>query len=199
MYQSQYIIGGYTSVLRYDELNGVPTERDINDNFLPKNLYTQITLVDRFVPLIGVDVRLANNMSFNSEYRKTRDLNLSLQNSQLAMLTEESIVFGLGYRKTNVQLPFGLFEDRKWTNDMNFKVDFALNDRKTMVYRSDINEAEISGGNKNISINPSLDYTVNQFYNIRIFYNSNAVRPYTSQNYATSYTYFGFNISILFQ
>lgn len=199
MYQSQYVIGGYTSVLRYEEQNGIPTERDINNNFLAKNQYQQISLIDRFVPLIGVDLRLANNMSINSEYRKTRDMNLSLQNSQMAMMSEESVVFGLGYRKANARLPFGMFEDRKWTNDLNLKVAFALNDRKTTVYRSDISEAEVSGGNRNISINPTLDYTINQLYNVQIFYNSNAVRPYTSQNYATSYTYFGFNISILFQ
>ncbi len=198
-YQSQYVIGGYSSVLRYQEMNGIPTEKDVNDNFLPKDQYSQITLVDRFVPLIGIDIRLPNNMSVNSEYRKTRDMNLSLQNSQMAMMAEESIVFGLGYRKANVRLPFGLFEDRKWTNDVNFKMDFSLNDRKTTVYRSDTNQAEISGGNKNISFSPSLDYTINQFYNLRLFYNSNAVRPYTSQNYATSYTYFGLNLRVMFQ
>lgn len=198
-YQSQYVIAGYNSVIRYKEENSVPSERDINSNFLPKNLYGQVSIIDRFVPLIGVDVRLQNSMSANAEFRKSRDMNFSLQNSQMAMMSEESIVFGMGYRKNNVRLPFGLFEDRKWSNDLNFKMDFAVNDRKTVVYRSDINEAEISGGNKSISVNPTLEYTVNQLYNVRLFYNSNAVRPYTSQNYATSYTYFGLNIRVLFQ
>lgn len=198
-YQSQYVIAGYNSVIRYTETDGAPSERDINDNFLPKNLYGQVSIIDRFVPLIGVDVRLKNNMSANAEYRKSRDMNFSLQNSQMAMMSEESLIFGLGYRKNNVQLPFGLFADRKWKNDFNFKLDFALNDRKTVVYRSDINEAEVSGGNRSISLNPTLEYTVNQFYNIRLFYNSNSVKPYTSQNYATSYTYFGINLRVLFQ
>ena len=198
-YQSQYIIGGYTSTARYEEADGMPFARDANQNFLPKNQYGQISIIDRFVPLIGVDMRFANALSVNSEYRKTRDMNMSLQNSQLAMMTDQSFIVGMGYRKNNVRLPFGIFEDRKWVNDMNFRVDFALNDRKTTVYRSDINQAEISGGNKSLTINPSLDYTVNQFYNIRLFYNSNAVKPYTSQNYATSYTYFGINIRIQFQ
>jgi cell surface protein SprA len=198
-YQSQYIIGGYTSTARYEEADGMPFARDANQNFLPKNQYGQISIIDRFVPLIGVDMRFANALSVNSEYRKTRDMNMSLQNSQLAMMTEQSFIVGMGLRKNNIRLPFGIFEDRKWVNDMNFRVDFALNDRKTTVYRSDINQAEISGGNKSLTINPSLDYTVNQFYNIRLFYNSNAVKPYTSQNYATSYTYFGINIRIQFQ
>ena len=114
-------------------------------------------------------------------------------------MTDESIIFGLGYRKNNAKLPFNLFADRKWQNDFNLRVDFALNDRKTTVFRSDVNQVEVSAGNRSITVNPSLDYTINQFYNIRLFYNSNAVRPYTSQSFATSYTYFGLNLRIQFQ
>lgn len=198
-YQSQYIIAGYNSTARYAEQDGMPYERDSNGNFIPKEQYGQVSTIDRFLPLIGIDIRFQNNLSINSEYRRSRDLNLSLQNSQLAMMTDESIIFGLGYRKNNAKLPFNLFADRKWQNDFNLRVDFALNDRKTTVFRSDVNQVEVSAGNKSITINPSLDYTINQFYNIRLFYNSNAVRPYTSQSFATSYTYFGLNLRIQFQ
>lgn len=198
-YNSQYVIAGYNSVLRYKEDAGAPTERDLNNNFLPQYLYQQVSIIDQFLPLIGVDVRFKNSISANSEYRTSRNLNFSLQNSQMAMMTEDAFVFGMGYRKNNVKLPFGWLENRRWTNDMNFKMDIAINDRKTIVYRSDLNLAEISGGNKSISLNPTLDYMINQTYNIRLFYNSNVVKPYTSQNFATSYTYFGINLRVILQ
>lgn len=198
-YNSQYVIAGYNSVLRYKETNKMPSERDANNNFLPKNLYQQVSIIDQFLPLIGVDVRFKNSMSANSEYRTSRNLNFSLQNSQMAMMTEDAFVFGMGYRKNNVKLPFGWAENKRWNNDLNFKMDIAINDRKTVVYRSDLNLTEISGGNKSISINPTLDYMINQTYNIRLFYNSNVVKPYTSQNFATSYTYFGINLRVIMQ
>ena len=117
----------------------------------------------------------------------------------MAILTEEAFVLGVGFRKNNFRLPFGWFSDRKMNNDLNFKLDVAINDRKTLVYRSDLNRSEVSAGNKSISFNPTLDYMLNQTYNIRLFLNTNSVRPYTSQNYATSYTNFGINLRVMFQ
>ncbi|QBQ40071.1 cell surface protein SprA [Sphingobacterium psychroaquaticum] len=198
-YNSLYSVTGYNSVLRYKENDGMPSERDVNANFLPKFQYDQVSIIDQFVPLIGLDIRFANSISATSELRRMRNMNFTLANSQMSMLTENSFVLGMGYRKSNVGMPFGWFSDKKWSNDVNFKLDVAINDRKTIVYRSDLNSAEISAGNKSISFNPTLDYVINQQYNIQLFYNSNIVKPYTSQNYATSYTNFGVNIRIFFQ
>ncbi|WP_445265613.1 T9SS outer membrane translocon Sov/SprA [Sphingobacterium sp. MYb382] len=198
-YSSIYAVTGYNSVLRYIEGDGMPSARDINQNFLPKFQYDQVSIIDQFTPLIGLDVRFANNISATTEMRRMRNMNFTLANSQMSMLTEQAFIFGMGYRKTNVGMPFGWFSDRKMSNDVSFKLDIAINDRKTMVYRSDINTAEISAGNKSISLNPTLDYVINQRYNVQLFYQSNVVKPYTSQNYATSYTNFGVNIRIFFQ
>ncbi|TCV15145.1 cell surface protein SprA [Sphingobacterium alimentarium] len=151
------------------------------------------------MPLIGLDFRFANNFSLSSEFRKSRDVSLSLENSQLSTLEEKSYIAGIGYRKLNARLPFQIFADRNWKNDMNFRMDFALNDRRIGMYRTGVSYEEITGGNKSLTFNPSLDYTINRLFNIRLFYNSNAIRPYTSQTFATSYTYFGFNLRILFQ
>src|SRR5690606_39596510 len=35
-YNTRYTINGYNSLIRYNEVNGFPSERDINENFLPK-------------------------------------------------------------------------------------------------------------------------------------------------------------------
>ncbi len=198
-YSSLYSISGYNSVLRYKETDGMPSERDANNNFLPEYQYDQVSILDQFIPLIGLDLRFANNLSGTSELRRIRNMNFSVTNGQMSMLTENSFVLGVGYRKMGVQLPFGLFSDKKWNGDINFRLDVAINDRKTIVYRSDLQDAEISAGNKSISFNPTLDYVINQQYNIQFFYNSNVVRPYTSQNFATSYTNFGINFRVFFQ
>jgi len=198
-YSSVYAISGYTSMQRYEETDGVPLARDVNGNFLPKYQYDQVSIVDQFVPLLGIDVRFANNLSATTELRRTRSMNFSLANNQMAAMTEGAFVIGMGYRKTDVQLPFGWFADRDWKTDVNFKLDIAVNDRKTIVYRSDSRMAEVSAGNRSISINPTLDYVINQRFNVQLFYNSNAVKPYTSQTYATSYTNFGVSFRVFFQ
>jgi len=78
-------------------------------------------------------------------------------------------------------------------------LDFAINNRKTTIIKSEKTIGEIVGGNKSITLNPTLDCTINRKYLIRLFYNTNSIQPYTSQNYTTAYTYFGVNFSILFQ
>ncbi|MCA5003955.1 T9SS outer membrane translocon Sov/SprA [Sphingobacterium bovistauri] len=196
-YQSQYTVANYFSNSGYLEEEAFPYVRDRNNNFIPKHQYSQVTLTDRFLPLIGLDLRFDNQMSFTAEYRKSRDLALSLENSQFSVLDEKSYIAGFGYRKLNTKLPFGLFADRNWKNDINFRLDLALNDRKISMHRTGVDYEETTGGNKNMTLNPSFDLTINRFYNVRLFYNSNAVRPYTSQTFATTYTYFGFSLRLL--
>ena len=60
------------------------SSKDINQNFLPQYQFAQVSISERFAPLIGIDTRLKNNMTANFEINKTRLLALSLANSQLA-------------------------------------------------------------------------------------------------------------------
>lgn len=198
-YNNQYSISGYQSTPReyYDEQGGSPL--DANGNFLPEFQFQQISIFEQFAPLLGVDIRFRNGLTANAEFRRARTLSLSLQNSQLSMLSDQATVFGLGYRAAGFQMPFGWFSGRRLENDLNFRMDFALNDLKTTVYRAEVDLAEISAGNRSISLRPSVDYMINQRFQVRLFYDSNAVRPYTSQTFATSYANFGFTLRVMFQ
>jgi cell surface protein SprA len=181
-------------LVRYQEINGGVNVKDANGNFLPFYQFSQVTLFEQFLPLLGVDVRLKNNMTLNLEYRKSRALSFSLSNGQLAQQKENGAVFGMGYRTTKFRFPFGLFKSLKLDNDMNFKLDFALNDRKLVIYRADIDDAEVSSGAKNITVRPSVDYVLNQRFTMRLFYDGNITQPYTSQTFNTSFSNFGVNL-----
>lgn len=198
-YRSHYVVNNYQSLVRSELINGHSVARDRNDNFLPTFQFMQISIQEEFMPLIGMDVRFKNNVSANAEYRKSRLLNLSMQNSQLAQLDDQALVFGMGYRTSGFRFPFGMFNKVKLENDLNFKLDIAVNDMKTKVYRSDSDYSEVASGNRNITVRPSIDYLINRSFSVRVFYDSNAVKPYTSQTYATSYTNFGVNLRVFFQ
>jgi len=195
-YRSVYSINGFNSLIRYQETNGAVSSRDENKNFLPFYQYAQVTIAEQFSPLIGVDTRLKNNMTANFELGRTRMLGLSLANSQLAQLSESNMVFGLGYRTTKFRFPFGLFKGLKTDNNMDFKLDVTVRDNKTVIYRADVTEAEVSSGAKNITLRPSVDYILNQRFNVRVFYDSNVTKPYTSQTFNTSFSNFGFSLRI---
>lgn len=198
-YNNRYSVSGFQSTPSYLESQGFPVLKDGNGNFLPRYQFQQISIFEQFTPLLGLDARFRNGLTLNAEYRRSRTLNLSLQNSQLSLLTDEAMVLGMGYRAANFRMPFGWFDHVQLTNDLNFRLDVSLNDLKTMVYRAELNEAEVSAGNKSVSFRPSMDYIINQRFNIRVFYDSNSVRPYTSQTFATSYANFGFTLRVTLQ
>ena len=193
-YRSTYSINGYNSLLRYQEVNGFSSIRDANNNFLPQLQFAQVTIAEQFAPLIGIDTRFKNNLTASFEMNKSRLLGLSLTNSQLAQLSENNVVLGLGYRTNKFRFPFGLFKGLKTDNNMDFKLDVAIRDNKTVIYRADVTDAEISSGAKNITIRPSVDYVLNQKFNIKLFYDSNITKPYTSQTFNTSFSNFGFSL-----
>jgi cell surface protein SprA len=85
----------------------------------------------------------------------------------------------------------------KPNNDINFKLDVAIRDNKTLIYRADIEAAEVSSGAKNITMRPSIDYVINQRFNLNIFYDSNITKPYTSQTFNTSFTNFGIEFEVV--
>lgn len=198
-YRSTYSVNGFSSLARYREENGFVSVKDGQGNYLPIYQFSQVMLFEQFVPLIGIDFRLKNNLSANFEFRKTRGLSLSLTNSQLAQQQDNGIVFGLGYRSTDFRFPFGLFSSRKSKNDVNFKLDFAVNDRKTVVYRADVDGAEVFSGARNVALRPSIDYLLNQRLNVRLFYDGSLSRPYTSQTFNTSFSNFGINLRFTVQ
>ncbi len=195
-YNSLYSVNGFNSLLKYQETNGYVSSRDINDNFLPEYQFAQVSISERFSPLIGVDTRLRNNLNASFEINRTRLLALSLANSQLAQLSENNLVFKIGYRTAKFRFPFGWFSGLRLDNNMDFNVDVSVRDNKTVIYRADVAEAEVSSGAKNITLRPSIDYVLNQRFNLKLFYDSNITKPYTSQSFNTSFANFGFSLRV---
>ncbi|MDB5009941.1 MAG: cell surface protein SprA, partial [Mucilaginibacter sp.] len=198
-YNSFYTVSGYSTLLQYHETNGAASSRDVNGDFLPFYQFSAITIMEQFVPLLGVDIRFKNSITTNFEYRQSRILSLSVLNSQLTQQNEQDIVIGFGYKTNNFRFPFGLFNNTILKNDINFKVDFALRDNKTLIYQADVLAAQISSGAQNITYRPSIDYAISQRFNLNLFYDSNLTRPFTSQAFNTAFTNFGVNLKLLLQ
>jgi cell surface protein SprA len=198
-YQSSYIVSNYNTLLQYQETNGASSARDVNNDFLPLYQFSQITILEQFVPLLGIDIRFKNNVTTSFEYRKTRSLSLSLLNSQLTQQNEDVVTFGLGYQTKDFRFPFGLFQNFILKNDIKFRLDFALRDNKTLIYQADVVAAQVSSGAQNITYRPSIDYSISQRFVLNLFYDSNLTKPFTSQAFNTSFTNFGVNLKLLLQ
>jgi cell surface protein SprA len=68
--------------------------------YTPSSMYdiSTVSINESFLPLIGLNVTLQNNMTLKAEYRKTRVLTLSMTSAQINEASSEDLVFGWGYK-----------------------------------------------------------------------------------------------------
>jgi len=56
-YRSSYSVSGFTTLLQYQVANGAVSSRDANNDFLPYYQFSQVTIFEQFVPLLGMSAR----------------------------------------------------------------------------------------------------------------------------------------------
>ena len=79
-------------------------------------------------------------------------------------------------------------------NDLNFKLDLSYRDDVTINHQLDQNIAIPTRGARVIRISPSIDYAVNKFVNVRIFFDRNRTIPKTSIGFPITNTQGGVTI-----
>ncbi|MFT6709016.1 MAG: cell surface protein SprA, partial [Flavobacteriales bacterium] len=220
IFSSVAITHGYKSTLT---VNSFQTNQEFNtDQALSRrndqgNFYSRfeipaMTINEAFSPLIGVNMKLKNDMSFTFDYKKARNLAMSINiDYQLAETKTSEFVFGFGYSMKNVIIDFLLPKNARPKrkkrgrrgkksskgktpakdkngkeikgNDMNFTFDFSYRDDVTINHRLDQGIAEPTRGSKTLTISPSIDYDINKQLNVRLFFDHRRVIPATSASF----------------
>ncbi len=223
IFKSVSITHGYKSTLT---VNSFETNQQFvdEDPFSNENLntfgnyYTRfdipaLTISEQFSPLIGIDIKTINDMTFRLDFKKSRNLDADFQTNVLTENRTTEYVAGFGYRMKDVIIPFltGKKKKKKGSkkntktpsnkpggrgansnvpkgNDLNFKFDFSFRDNITINHYLDQDLAEPTRGTRDISINPSVDYQVNKRLNLRLFFDFRKTIPKTSAAYPITNT-----------
>jgi cell surface protein SprA len=206
-YNGNLSMNGFTSALLYQDVSrfGYPSFYDtVSKNLVPYFLIPNITISEQFQPMLGVDMMFTNQMQFKFEYAKTRQLSLSLVDYQLSEVRSTEFVVGGGYRKKGLKLLAGL-KLPKWLskdggskldNEINFRFDFKIRDNITANSRLDQNNNFATGGSKEITITPSIDYFLNNRINVKLFFDQRRVTPYVSSSAPITNTRAGVQVRI---
>jgi len=104
-YRSNLTINRFQTDLRYD-FNDPKRINPDNRNFYSRFQVPEIVISEQFSPLIGIDMRLKNEMSLRVDYKRNRSLALSSQGFTLASTNTEEFVIGFGYKLKEVDIPF---------------------------------------------------------------------------------------------
>ncbi len=126
-------------------------------------------------------------MTYKFEWKKSRNLALSLTDFQVVESKTEEFTIGLGYRVKGLKLPFdikiGKKKDDKLENDLNFKFDLSVRDDKTIQHVLDQDVSLATRGTKSIRWSPSIDYAVSKQLNVRLFFDRSKTIPATTASY----------------
>ncbi len=207
-YKAVYSIGNYVSNYDYngDIATAMSYNRDLQNNFIPKNDISSANINELFGPLIGVDLMFLNSLSARFEMRKTRNVTLGLSNLQLIENNTSDYIVGLGYIFNQVPLIIKTLDGdrKKLQSDLKINADFSIRDSKTLIRRvGDSSEEEqqqtqlpvqASAGQNVMSIKISADYKLSSSFTLTVFFDRIINTPFVSTSYKSYNTNVGFSM-----
>lgn len=205
-YASNLSMNNFTSALLYvDQLGlGFPSFQDtISKNFVPYFIVPNVTISERFQPLIGIDVQMTNQLNFKLDYGRSRTISLSLIDFQVSEVRSVDITFGMGWRKRGLKLPFKVpftkNDSKTLENDISFRFDITYRDNAIANNILDQRNTIPTGGQKILNINPSIDYVINNRIRIRLFMEQSRVVGYIATPPPVVNTRAGLQVNISLQ
>jgi cell surface protein SprA len=185
-YTSTLSMNSFNSQLNYqDPLGyGQPAFIDsISGNLVPYYQVPNITISEQFAPLLDVDMQFVNQMQAKVGFAKSRTLSLSLVDFQLSETRSTEFTIGAGFRKRGVSLPFAVkmpgqsASSKKLQNDLTLRLDFSIRDNATSSSYLDQNASLPTGGQRVVTISPSIDYVLNNRINVKFYFDERRTTP----------------------
>ena len=108
-YNSTLSMNSFNSALLYQDplRQSYPGFIDtLTGNFIPYFLVPNISIQESFAPFIDLDMQFTNQLGARFEYKKSRQLALSLVDFQLSESRSTEFTFGGRWRKKGFPLPF---------------------------------------------------------------------------------------------
>jgi cell surface protein SprA len=178
-YRSTLSMNSFNSNLLFDDpfrFNYPGFIDTLTGNFMPYFLVPNISISEAFEPLINIDVQFTNQLQSRFEYRKSRQLSLSLIDYQLSEAYSQEFTIGAGFRKKGA-LSFLKWKGKSLENDGNFRLDLSFRDDVTTNSRLDQEQVLPTNGQKVIFINPSIDYVVSKRVNLKLYFEQRRTIP----------------------
>lgn len=221
-YRSTMVINTYNTSLFFDQDFAQESQENLNpetESYFARLEIPNIILREGFSPLIAIDVKTKDGISFNLGMDKQRDLELNLTSYQLA--ETKSTSFEAGFAYTIKEVEFGFLQGGKTKKkedekpaignqflnrtfgggrgqsnpqDLNIAFNMQLQDNVTINHFLDKDIHEKIRGQYQLRISPSVDYQLNQRLNLRLFVDYTLTKPKTSATAPQTQIFGGLNI-----
>ncbi|WP_449536211.1 T9SS outer membrane translocon Sov/SprA [Flavobacterium algicola] len=181
-YQASYTVNAFNSNYNYIS---TPDGTDSNGNYYNQFLTSNVNLVEKFNPLLKIDLELQNSLKIVTQINKDRSLAMSFDNNNLTEVNGFEYVVGLGYRIKDVVIN-SKYADK--TNgiiksDVTLKADITLRNNKTIVRYLDYDNNELVAGQKIWTLKTTADYAFSKSLSMTFYYNHSFSKPVVATSY----------------
>ncbi len=207
-YTSTYTIDRFVSSLAYgaDRLNlsnradQMASQANAQREFVPVVNVTQVVITEKFAPLIGFDVRTRSKITMRLAYNRDRAMSLNIANAQVTEVRSQDVVFGVGFARSGVQVPFIKDKGRPiiLKNELTLRSDFTIRDNRTIQRIYDAGHL-FTAGSLDIQFKPTLNYVVSQRLNVQFYFERTINQPRVSTSFLRKLTAFGFQLRFALQ
>jgi cell surface protein SprA len=207
-YQGKLVVNSFDTDRQYDPAE--PTkQKETNLDYYARFEIPDIQIDEQFSPLLGIDVRFKNSMSFKTEYKKSRQLRLELIGTgrlHESKGEEFTVNFGYTLKEANLFKPKkrkkedpkkekkspigggrqGSRASQNNPGDMIFSFDMSVKDDVTNIRELVTGLVEPNRGARRVSIAPAVQYQLSDQLSLRFFLDYNKNTPKTSQGFPTT-------------
>jgi len=198
-YTSLFTVGNFSSDPRFnlpEFMTGV--ERDLSNDFISEFEIGTISISEQFNPLINVDISWHNSLITRFEYRKSRNITLSLANNQITDMNSSEIVVGTGYRIRDLSFTVSSGGSRRRiTSDLILRLDLSIRDNRT-VLRKLVEEVDlVSSGQRIFTLQSSAEYQLSSTATFRFFFDRTINTPFISNQFQNANTNAGISLRFM--
>ncbi len=195
-YRSSYNVA-YTNNILYDERNGFPSEINTIGNYIPQKDINSVSFNEQYSPFIGLDLTFNNRIDARGEYKKSRNVSLSLTNLQITEVISNEFTIHLGYLIKDVQLTINAGgKPKNLKSDLKLNSDFSIRDNKSIIRTPGVPPRSFTG-QKIFSFMISGDYMISQKFTVRLFYDRIFSDPYTSNQFRNTNSNAGISLKFM--
>ena len=178
-----YSITSFSNNLEFNADNPYG-ETDVSGNYFNKTLFTNVNLIEEFSPLLKVDMKMKNSVSFTGVINKDRGMTLNLNNNTVTQIKGIEYVFGVGYRIKDLAMKFRFGGQlTRLKGDLDIRADLALRDNKTIIGAIDSDNNQVTAGQRLLSFKLFADYAVTRNLTTSFYFDQ------SSSQYAISTTF----------
>ncbi|MBI1835693.1 MAG: cell surface protein SprA, partial [Flavobacteriia bacterium] len=185
-YSSTVSVSGIqTNLKAHMDNNGIVDSRDVADNFYSAFTIQNVTVTERFSPLIGIDAtwNIKNQgLTTKFEIKRDRTATLSTINTQITEIVGKEIVLGIGYKFAKVKLPFEKIDP----SPVNIRFDLSIRDNQTVIRKIIDNTNQATAGQRVFSIKSSADYNIGQNLVLQFYFDQVINTPKVQTSFPTA-------------